>query len=149
VNTTAASAGLVTGVASLLLDYDANLTPDDIREVLRRTADDVGDPGFDTKTGYGILDAQAAFDYVQERDFVRGVATNGTSQKVRDNEPVTLFKSPWGVLSSGQYSADVYKVTFTVSLPSGASHDVWYRSADTEGWGFANPCFKIRGRTSM
>ena len=70
------------------------------------------------------------------------MATNGTSQKVRDNETVTLFKSPWSVLSSGQYSADIYKVTFTVSLPSGASHDVWYRSADTEGWGFANPMFQ-------
>jgi hypothetical protein len=139
VKTGTASAGLVTGVASLFRAYDPYMTPDDIREVLRRTGEDIGDPGFDTKTGFGLIDAQAAFDYMEERDFVRGVATNGSAQKIYEDKEVELVRGPWGTLPSGVYFADIYKVTFTVDLPTGSDYDAWVFNGGTKGWSVSNP----------
>ncbi|MCB0692389.1 MAG: S8 family peptidase [Saprospiraceae bacterium] len=57
---------LVTGLAALLLAQDANRTPDDIRTIIRSTAEDqVGSPsedikGFDKYYGYGRINANKA-----------------------------------------------------------------------------------------
>ena len=57
---------LVTGLASLLLAQDATRTPDDIRTLIRNTAEDmVGNPiedisGFDIYYGYGRINAHEA-----------------------------------------------------------------------------------------
>ena len=57
---------LVTGLAALLLAQDANRTPDDIRTIIRSTAEDqVGSPsedikGFDKYYGYGRINAHKA-----------------------------------------------------------------------------------------
>jgi len=131
---TTTAAAQVTGVVSLLKSADASLKPNDIREILRRTAVDIGDPGYDRKTGFGRINAQAAFDYWQEHDFTRGVATNGSSVKVADNQQVTLYHGPWGTEASGSYEADIYKVTFTEPLPANTRSNIWYRADGTLGW---------------
>jgi len=140
VSTTSASAGLVAGVASLLQSYDPAMAPSDIRQILRRTAEDIPPQGFDAKTGFGFVNAKAAFDYVQERTITRGVVTNGTAVKVADDYQLHLISGPWSPLPAGPYLAsDVYKVTFTVNLPAGSEHDMWARVEYTNGWSFANP----------
>ena len=50
----------VSGVAMLMKTLDSGLAPDDIRQTLRDTAMDMGAPGFDAATGYGLVDARAA-----------------------------------------------------------------------------------------
>ena len=65
---TANSAGLVAGVASLMKSVNSSLKPDDIREILRRTAIDIGSAGYDTKTGFGRLNAGAAVNYAKGAD---------------------------------------------------------------------------------
>ena len=138
VTSTAASAGLVAGVASLMKSKNSSLKPDDIREILRRTAVDIGSTGYDTKTGFGRLNADAALRYVQQRIFTRGVATGGTATKIRSGS-VTLINGAWGTLASGTYyGVDVYRVRFTVNL-TGADPHIWWRGDETAGWSGANP----------
>ena len=61
---TSFSSPYAAGVAALLLSYDPSLTAEQVRQVLRKTAVDRGDWGFDALYGYGRIDARAALDYV-------------------------------------------------------------------------------------
>ncbi len=51
---------IVTGIASLLLSNNPELKPADIVRILEQSARDVGVPGRDRFTGYGLVDAKAA-----------------------------------------------------------------------------------------
>ena len=57
---TSASTPHVTGVAGLVLSINPDLTAVELRQLLRDTAEDVGDPGFDLLFGFGRVDAGAA-----------------------------------------------------------------------------------------
>lgn len=48
------------GVAALVLSKNPNLTPDEVRQVLRSSADDLGTPGWDPVFGYGRINAARA-----------------------------------------------------------------------------------------
>jgi len=54
----------VSGVAALLLAQDSTLTPDQVRDALESTAEDLGDLGRDDFYGWGLIDAQAALQSV-------------------------------------------------------------------------------------
>jgi hypothetical protein len=69
---TSFSAPLVAGVASLLLSHDPTLTNVQVANILKSTARDVGTPGVDQYTGYGIVDARAAL--LAQRDYVLAAA---------------------------------------------------------------------------
>jgi PKD repeat protein len=57
---TSAAAPHAAGVAALMLDFMPAATPTDIYAALRSTATDMGDPGFDFDSGYGLIQADAA-----------------------------------------------------------------------------------------
>jgi subtilisin family serine protease len=61
---TSASAPIVAGVAALILSVEPNLTDDEVRHFLCRSAKDLGDPGRDDHYGWGRVDARAALDMV-------------------------------------------------------------------------------------
>lgn len=115
--------------------------PDDIREIMRRTSDSMGAGIYDSKTGFGRVNAEAALQYLQNNTITHGVLENTTSTKIQSDESKTLFKGAWGNLASGTYSVDVYEVKGTIDLPSGGE-DVWYRANGTTGWSAANPNFQ-------
>lgn len=50
----------VAGVAALMLSVNPNLTCNQVRTILCNTARDLGNSGFDTTYGYGLVDAHAA-----------------------------------------------------------------------------------------
>lgn len=64
---TSMAAPVVTGVAALILAQakarGQTLTPDQLRMRLVATADDIGDPGFDSLTGWGKLNPKRALDW--------------------------------------------------------------------------------------
>ena len=57
---TSQAAPFVAGVVALLLSREPLLTPEKVAQRLRTTADDVGAPGFDTKSGNGRVNAYRA-----------------------------------------------------------------------------------------
>lgn len=50
----------VSGTVMLMRGLNPDLTSCEIKEAIQETAMDLGDPGFDEATGYGLLDAHAA-----------------------------------------------------------------------------------------
>jgi subtilisin family serine protease len=56
----------VSGVAALLLTRDPGLTPDEVRDVLQSTAEDLGAAGWDSTYGWGLVDAEAALRSLAE-----------------------------------------------------------------------------------
>ncbi len=63
---TSMAAPHASGAAALLLAYDSARfnTPDKIYQALKNTALDLGDAGFDTQYGFGLLQIRAALDYL-------------------------------------------------------------------------------------
>ncbi|MGH2777303.1 MAG: S8 family peptidase [Actinomycetota bacterium] len=55
----------VAGIVALMLEADPNLTPARVERILTRTADDLGDRGFDTSFGHGMVNA---FDAVKRAE---------------------------------------------------------------------------------
>jgi len=46
----------VAGVVALMKKADYSLKPDDMDAIIKDTAYDVGTPGYDPKTAYGVVD---------------------------------------------------------------------------------------------
>lgn len=59
-NGTSAAAPNVTGIASLVWSANPTLTAAQVRQILSETAIDLGTPGYDTLTGHGFVNADAA-----------------------------------------------------------------------------------------
>ena len=60
---TSMAAAVVSGVAALLISDSPELTPEEVRQILRRTSIDAGTPGFDKYFGYGRIDAFEALTF--------------------------------------------------------------------------------------
>lgn len=67
---TSMSAPVVSGVAGLIIsqgmDRSFNLTNDDVRHIIERTAVDIGSAGFDNETGNGLVNAGNALQLLDE-----------------------------------------------------------------------------------
>src|SRR5258706_191045 len=62
---TSFSAAYVSGITALLLQRAPELTPDGVRQILERTAKDLGPSGKDPEYGAGLVDASQAILAVQ------------------------------------------------------------------------------------
>ena len=58
---TSMAAAFVTGAAALLFAAQPSITAAQVRDILQRTATDIGAPGRDTTFGYGLINLVAAF----------------------------------------------------------------------------------------
>lgn len=67
---TSAAAPQVAGAAALILERHPKLRPIDVRQLLYQTATDLGTPGWDNRTGYGLLDIQKAVRSAMSMDFL-------------------------------------------------------------------------------
>lgn len=61
---TSAATPIAAGVAALILSIEPDLTNDEVRHFLERSAKDLGDSGRDNDYGWGRVDARAALDMV-------------------------------------------------------------------------------------
>lgn len=59
---TSLSSPLVAGVAALMLSVDGSLVPEQVAKVIKDTADDLGEVGWDEQYGWGLLDAAEAVE---------------------------------------------------------------------------------------
>ncbi|WP_085296730.1 S8 family serine peptidase [Cognaticolwellia mytili] len=99
----------VTGVAALVWSNNPNCTATQVRNALKSTAIDLGTPGRDDKTGYGLVQAKAASD---------ALATSCTT---------TPPTGSGGILENGIAKTNLTATTsaelnFTMEVPAGATN---------------------------
>jgi subtilisin family serine protease len=85
---TSFAAPFVSGLASLMIANDPSLTNTQVINIIKSTARDVGTPGVDQYTGYGIVDAAAALKAPKNYFLLAGinrveVVQKGGAQAVR------------------------------------------------------------------
>ncbi|MDY7110550.1 MAG: S8 family serine peptidase [Planctomycetota bacterium] len=97
---TSMSSPHVCGLVGLMYSINPDLTPQQVRDLLRENAEDLGNPGFDIYFGYGRIDAAATiaaipndcpgdFDgdgYVNTADLLYLLASWGTGDGDMDND---------------------------------------------------------------
>lgn len=90
---TSAAAAYATGIVGLLLSQDPTLTSEEIRQILRRSADDVLAPGWDEESSYGRVSAKAALQSLGNKPICEGVILSPENYALRDpinNDAVDL-----------------------------------------------------------
>lgn len=80
----------VAGVAALLLALNSSLTPDDIRNILQSTADDLGTTGRDNTFGWGLLNAFAAVNSVAPQGEFISITLYGYPIDFANKDPNTV-----------------------------------------------------------
>ena len=90
------------GVAALILSIEPELTNDEVRHFLERSAKDLGDPGRDDYYGWGRVDAKAALDMVLAK------RCDLNNNRTVDFEDLLILIELWGTDDS---SADVAPAT--------------------------------------
>lgn len=66
-NGTSSACPHVAGVAALVLSANPYLSSEEVRQILRESARDVGEPGWDAETGFGLVNAYQAVDLALQR----------------------------------------------------------------------------------
>jgi subtilisin family serine protease len=122
---TSFSTPLVSGLASLMIANDPTLTNRQVMNIIKSTARDVGTPGVDQYTGYGIIDARAAlaapkdFALLASINRVEVVQKGGTqSVRVHGLSDANAFKSARIEIGAGESPT-----TWTVIGPAKQSSD--------------------------
>ncbi len=120
----------VAGVVALMCSKNPNLTPAQVKSILRSTAKDIGEAGVDDRTGAGRVDALAAVNAVSANSTfsISGTVTQGGNGL----SGVTVTASPGGTsvntaaggtytlngLAAGTYTVTPAKVGFTFNPTS-------------------------------
>lgn len=90
----------VTGVAGLVWSYYPTCTAAQIRSVLTKTATDIDVAGRDNRTGYGLVDSDAAVKYLEQYGCEgSGNGDNGTDSYVNDTAVAIPDNNSRGVIS--------------------------------------------------
>lgn len=128
----------VAGLASLLKGYNTSLANDDIKQIIRLSADDVNNslyPGFDNQLGTGRINAQSALQLLQAPNTLQQLSASGgtiygsTANLIRTFLGVPNFRD--GVYF-GMERVEVRKdITFT---PMCSIIGVWGRGVGSTGY---------------
>jgi subtilisin family serine protease len=108
---TSMAAPHVCGVAALLLAQNPSWTPEQIRQALRKSAFDVSLSGFDTNSGYGRIDAQAAVGL-----------TDSLEARIRAPAFGTLVNAP---IEIGGYAAGASFQEYTLEYAPVTDSSTW------------------------
>ncbi len=106
---TSFSAPLVSGLASLMIANDPSLTNVQVMNIIKSTARDVGTPGVDQFTGYGLIDARAALKAPKDYRLLAGISRVEVVQKggqpavrVHGTADANAFKSAFIEVGAGE-----------------------------------------------
>ena len=98
----------VSGLASLLKGYEPRLYNDDIEQIIRYSADDVEDAGYDNKTGMGRINARAALDLVRDQNGLLHPSANGETSHTELFHNIQVTWSGMLGLGDDNYWVDHY-----------------------------------------
>ena len=115
---TSFSAPLTTGSAAMLLGVEPDLTNDDIYHVLEKSALDLGSAGRDDDYGWGLLQLDAAVDYVKSpRKLYHATTSSFTADSIAtrtESFANTPFNSAGDTWES--FTVHVYQCNITASF---------------------------------
>jgi subtilisin family serine protease len=124
---TSFSAPLVTGLASLMIATDPALTNKQVMNVIKSTARDVGIPGVDQFTGYGLIDARAALKAPKDYFLFAGISRVEVVQK--GGQPAVRVR--------GTADANAFKSAF-LEVGAGETPDKWTRIGPAQKVSYAD-----------
>ncbi len=133
---------VVTGIASLLKGYNPNLYNDDIEQIIRISADDKGDPGWDQYYGTGRVNAYNALNLLRAPYQLSQLSSYGGSYYANTASYTTVIYGASG-LADGVYIVERHEVRKNVSFSPRTSINVWGRGVGTVGWSAASPNFSM------
>jgi subtilisin family serine protease len=138
---TSMAAPIVSGLAALLKSYNNNLSNDDIKQIIRLSADNV-------PAGFGRINAGRALALVRDNQLWHWTATGGTTFSSTGHYTITFNSVPG--LATGSYNVRRHEVrrTATFSEPFQQIAGEWERSVGNTGWSMANPNYG-RGFTEI
>jgi hypothetical protein len=133
-NGTSESAALVSGTASLLQQYFKTKNNQDLpsalaKAILINSADDVGNPGPDFKTGFGNMNAMKAMDCIKENDILSGTITNGIADSfdltIPENISLLKITLVWNDTTASTFSPKALVNDLDLQLISTSLNTVW------------------------
>jgi hypothetical protein len=136
------AAPIVSGIASLLKGYNANLYNDDIENIIKLSADDKGLPGWDSAYGTGRVNARRALDYTRSPYVLtQSTATGGTDVGSTGTYQMTIYGASG--LADGVYIVKRHEIQRSISYSSKQNVHVWGRGVTTNGWSLESPNFAM------
>lgn len=137
---TSMAAPHVSGVAALILASNPSFTPDQIRNTLQSSADDLGDPGWDTDFGWGLLNADAALPSVAISINTDGMVGLGildtgdtSSTSSGDHEIISVDTGPADLSVKSTGFSDGSN-NWTLASSNAADQVKWEFSSDNSVW---------------
>ena len=134
---TSMAAPHVSGLASLLKGYSNNLSNDDIRQIIRLSADRVpamGGANFTNEYGFGRINASSALEMVRDNTLRHWAVTGGTTHSSSGQYIATLIDV--NGVHDDAYLVRRHEVRRTVTFPEQFFNivGVWGRGIGTTGW---------------
>jgi subtilisin family serine protease len=121
---TSFSAPIVSGVASLLLSKNPDLTNDQVKRMILHSAKDINVPGFDQFTGYGLLDAREALKadpefFIETRihDVKAVQKDNRVLLEITGTADANKFKKAWIEIGEGENPKKWKRVSDNIKKP--------------------------------
>ena len=141
---TSMSAPVVSGIAGLVIshskDRGLNLTNDDVKHILERTANDILPEGWDEATGYGRVNAYKALKLIDvPNSIVHGFACGNNAGKTSVGKWIYTGED---VIPAGMYlGVERYKMTKRVvfDTPFLEPPVVWMRERESRCYHAGNP----------
>jgi subtilisin family serine protease len=122
---TSFAAPMVSGLASLMIANDPSLTNRQVMNIIESTARDIGVPGVDQFTGYGLIDARAALAAPKDYYLFAGIERvevvqkgGGQSVRVHGTAAANAFKSASIQIGAGE-SPSTWKSVGTLEKSEG------------------------------
>lgn len=133
---------VVTGIASLLKGYNPNLYNDDIEQIIRLSADDLGTPGWDQEYGTGRVNAYNALNLLRAPYQLSQLSSYGGNYYANTGSYTMVIYGASG-LADGVYIVERHEVRKNVTFSPRTNINVWGRGVGTTGWSAANPNFTM------
>lgn len=149
---TSAAAAHASGVAALLLSHwnkeeahVQNLVQEDVEYLMEIGAEDMiyttpekADPGYDKYTGWGLIKADAALQYLQAPNFdLQHIVSTAAGQNVTQigtDVEIEVETEDGYTLNAGTYVADVYKVVVSSSHFWSSAYSIHNISSEHPGY---------------
>jgi hypothetical protein len=119
-NGTSSACPHVAGVAALMLIINPNLTPKEVQDIIQNTAVDLGDEGFDSETGWGLVDAHKAVlyaTYATQQD-LRILEWSAPAHAYQGQEIEVSFRVEYeGIVATDPFQIEIYLLRDNVIGP--------------------------------